>query len=293
MDKPKKEKGKLGNWFNKLKTRYRVVVVDDKTFDEKWHVRLSPMFLVLFFGGGAIVIIALTTVLIAYTPLREYIPGYPDGTEKESVYENKRRIDSLEQAMEQQSFYVERIKTLLNDGVIDDTTLSKDSIHTPLDPSALKRADKNEKEFREKIEDKEKNSVSHLGTKTSESNTYAYFYTPVNGVVSQSFNRKKQHNGVDISTAKDEPVKAALSGTVVFAGYTTEGGNEIHIQHNNNITTIYKHNAYLMAQTGQRVRAGETIATAGNTGEQSKGHHLHFEIWDNGIAVDPEDFIGF
>jgi murein DD-endopeptidase MepM/ murein hydrolase activator NlpD len=296
METPKKEERKLSTWFNKLKTRYRFVVVDDKTFDEKWSVRLSPLFFVLFFGLGAIFIIILTTILIAYTPLREYIPGYPDGTEKQAMIENKRKLDALETKLEQQTFYIDRVKTLLNGGVIPDSSKANDTIAKPMDPSELKKADAEEKAFRKTVEEKE-NKFNAGGKNMDAANNSnpntAYFYVPVTGVISQSFNAKKNHNGVDISTMKDDPVKAVLDGTVVFAGFTTDGGFEIHLQHSNDIVTIYKHNSYLFATTGQHVRAGETIALTGNTGEQSKGNHLHFEIWDNGLAVDPEDYIGF
>lgn len=296
METPKKTEGKLSNWFNKLKTRYRFVVVDDKTFDERWSVRLSPLFFVLFFGLGAILIVFLTTILIAYTPLREYIPGYPDGTERQTLIENKRKLEALEIKLEQQTFYVERVKVILNGGVIADSSKLNDSIIKPLNPSELKKANAEEKEFRKTVEAKEN---KYKGTLKNESNSdktnerIVYFYVPVNGVISQSFNPNKNHNGVDISTMKDDPVKAVLDGTIVFAGYTNEGGFEIHIQHSNNMVTIYKHNSYLFASTGQQVRAGETIALTGNTGEQSKGNHLHFEIWDNGMAVDPEEYVGF
>ncbi len=296
METPKKEEGKLSNWFSRLKTRYRFVVVDDKTFDEKWSIRLSPLFFVLFFGLGAIFIIIITTILIAYTPLREYIPGYPDGSEKQTMIENKRKLDALEVKLEQQTFYIERVKILLNGGVIPDSSRANDSIVKPLSLAELKKAGAEEKEFRKTVEEKEskfKTAGKTIDAGNNSNSANSYFYVPVSGVISQSFNAKKSHNGVDISTMNEDPVKAVLDGTVVFAGYTTDGGFEIHLQHSNDLVTIYKHNGYLIATTGQHVRAGETIALTGNTGELSNGNHLHFEIWDNGLAVDPEDYIGF
>lgn len=277
-----------------MRIRYRFVVVDDATFDEKWSVRLSPMFLILFFGLGAIVIVLVTTFIIAWTPLREYIPGYPDGTERQSMIENKVQLDKLESKLNEQAFYIERVKTIINGGVVPDSTRESDSLVKPLNPAELKKANKEEKDFRKEVEGKE-NRYKETRDPAASTNSggLAYFYVPANGVISQSFNPKKNHNGVDISTAKDEPVKAALDGTVVFAGYTSEGGYEIHLQHTSDIVTIYKHNSYLFAQTGQHIRAGETIALSGNTGENSKGNHVHFEIWDNGMAVDPEDYVGF
>lgn len=297
MEPFKEKKSRFRTWLGKLKIRYRFVVVDDRTFDEKWSVRLSPLFLVLFFGLGAIVIISLTTLLIAYTPLREYIPGYPDGTEKQYVVENKIRLDSLEQQLGRQALYIERVKIIMQGGTVPEEHGAKpDSVATPPNPKTLNKAGTAEKEFRKKIEQKESKYAANAGagnTETRNTGSVTYFYIPANGVISQSFNPAKNHNGVDISTAGDEPVKASLEGTILFAGYTTDGGYELHVQHAHNLVTVYKHNSYLFKQTGARVRAGETIAIAGNTGAQSGGTHLHFEIWDNGVPVNPEEYVGF
>ncbi|HYG50050.1 MAG TPA: M23 family metallopeptidase [Flavobacteriales bacterium] len=294
MENKTKGKSRFRRWLSRLRIRYRFVVVDDATFDEKWSVRLSPLFFILFFGLGAIVIVLVTTFIIAWTPLREYIPGYPDGTERQSVIENKVKLDALEAKLNEQAFYIERVKTIINGGVIPDSSRAADSLVMPLNPAELKKAGKEEKAFRKKVENKERRYAAVRDpAEDANSGGPTYFYIPANGVISQSFNPKKNHNGVDISTARDEPVKATLDGTVVFAGYTTEGGYEIHLQHSSDIVTLYKHNSYLFASTGQHVRAGEIIALSGNTGEQSNGNHVHFEIWDNGMAVDPEEYVGF
>lgn len=292
MEELKPKKSRFRSWIGKLRIRYRIVVVDDRTFDEKWSVRLSPLFLVTFFGGGAIVIIALTTLLIAYTPLREYIPGYPDGTEKQKLANNLNRLNEVEQKLEQQAAYIERIKVLINGGTMPDSSRAADSVAAVIPPSELKKASESEKDFRKKMDQEENRLRNSTGSNYNTSGT-PYFFVPVNGSISQSFNPQKDHNGVDISVGKDEPVKAALEGTIIFSGFTSDGGYEMHIQHMNDLVTVYKHNSYLFKQTGQRVRAGETIAIAGNTGEQSGGTHLHFEIWDNGLAVDPEEYVGF
>lgn len=293
MENIKPRKKRFRSWFGKLKIRYRVVVVDDRTFDEKWSVRLSPLFLVTFFGGGAIVIIGLTTLLIAYTPLKEYIPGYPNGTEKQVIADQRIRLDSMEQQLNHQANYIERIKIIINGGVVPDNSHEADTVVTAASPNELKKADQAEKDFRKKIEQEENSLKDGNGNTVKAQTGLSYFFVPAEGSISQSFNPLKKHNGVDISVAKDQPVKAALEGTIIFSGYTSEGGYEIHLQHANDLVTVYKHNSYLFKQTGQRVRAGETIAIAGNTGEQSEGTHLHFEIWDNGQAVDPEEYVGF
>jgi len=293
MEQQKQEKGRLGRIMQKLKIRYRFVVVDDQTCEEKWWVRLSPWVLLIFFGGGAIVIVMLTTLLIAYTPLREYIPGYPDGSERQEIIDNNLKIDSLEIKLAQQQLYVERVSTILNGGVLPDEGMDKDSITNPPSTKELEAASETEKALRKKVDQME-NGGFGKSTQTSQAlDKGVYFYVPVQGEISSSFNPKKNHLGTDISTTKDAPVKSALDGTVVFAGFTSEGGYEIHIQHRDNLTTVYKHNSVLFKRSGDRVRGGETVALSGDTGSGSKGQHLHFEIWDNGIAVDPEVYVGF
>ncbi len=289
MEVKKEPKKRFANFIGKLRVRYRVVVVDDRTFDEKWHVRLSPLFLLLFFGGGAIVIVSLTTVLIAWTPLREYIPGYPDGSERGDLIVNASRVDSLESKLNRQENYIERLKTVIGGGKVNDEQSAKDSLTNIPGPETLSKANKKEKDFRKKIDSENSKFIPD-----GENSTYTqYFYVPVNGEISSSFNPKKNHLGCDISTVKNAPVKASLNGTIIFSGYTSDGGYEIHIQHKENIVTIYKHNSTVFKNVGDKVKGGETIALTGNTGETSKGNHLHFEIWENGIAIDPEEYIGF
>lgn len=292
MEVKEKKQSRLSQLMKKLRIRYRFVVVDDATFDEKWSVRLSPMFFLLFFGGGAIVIVSLTILLIAYTPLREYIPGYPDGTERQKIIDNNIAIDSLETKLARQQNYINRVTVILNGGVIPDEGVDKDSVTNPPQSSELANASENEKALRLKI-DKNEEGVFGSKTKINSGAGNIYFYVPVNGEISSSFNRSKNHIGTDISTSKETPVKAALDGTIIFAGYSADGGHELHIQHSENLITIYKHNEVLFKRTGDRVSGGETIALSGNTGSESGGNHLHFEIWDNGIAVDPEKYVGF
>ena len=293
MEAPKEPFRK--RFIRKLRTKFRFVIVNDETFEENWSLRLSPMNIFIWAGSGALLIITATTLLIAYTPLREFIPGYPDGSLDQELINNRLRVESLEKKLEANENYMARLKILLSGEAIND------SIPKP----ELKKADKNVKftksekelEFRKKMEEKEKYEVSF---DTEESNATAgavmygmYLFVPVDGEITSSFSAAKDHYGIDIAAAKNEAVKSAMDGTVVFSDWTTDGGHEIHVQHQNNVVTIYKHNSYLMKRTGDRVKAGEAIAIVGNTGKLSEGIHLHFEIWHNGIPVDPEKYIVF
>ncbi|MFI5203306.1 MAG: M23 family metallopeptidase [Flavobacteriales bacterium] len=277
--------------------RYRFVIVNEKTFAEKWSFRLTPLNIFVFFGGSALLIIILTVIMIAWTPLREFIPGYPDGSERVKWIQNYQRVDSLEKRLETNDAYVQRIRHLLKGEEIVDSTEKNQGASKPK-PADFKQSEI-EKDFREKMEDKVKYSFSE-GVKDASTQVAAadpgpdvFFFVPAQGDISRSFSLSKSHLGVDIGAVADAPVHSVQEGTVVFAGWTVDGGHEIHIQHSGDLVTIYKHNSYLLKKTGDRLRPGDVIAFVGNTGRLSYGVHLHFEIWHNGVPVDPEKYIVF
>ena len=112
-------------------------------------------------------------------------------------------------------------------------------------------------------------------------------------MVTHSFNMAEGHYGVDVVAKENEFIKAALDGTVVFAGWTAGDGYVIELQHSNNLMSIYKHNSDLTKNVGDHVKAGEPIAIIGNTGETSSSTHMHFELWYNGTPVNPQDYVLF
>ena len=120
-----------------------------------------------------------------------------------------------------------------------------------------------------------------------------FFFTPLKGLVTASFDPGKEHYGVDVAAAKNEAVKACLEGTVIIATWTSETGHVIQVQHGNNLVSVYKHNSVLLKKSGDRVNAGEAIAIIGESGELSSGPHLHFELWYEGKPVDPSEFMTF
>ena len=284
-----KEKEKL---IHRLRAKFRLVIMNDSTFEERFSLMLSPMNIFIWFGTFIIVLVVVTTLIIAYTPLREFIPGYPDGDDRKQAQRNEIRADSLEKELGKYDAYLRDIKILLSGGDFDlnsSDTISNNSNETKvLDPS------KAEMEFREKMREEEKMNPSNLSESnenTTNSLTGILFFTPLEGQISQSFERKSGHLGLDIVGAKNDPIKSTLDGTIIFADWTTDGGHEIHIQHSNNIVSVYKHNSYLLKKTGDRVRAGDPVAIMGNTGSQTDGAHLHFEIWVNGKPVDPQNYL--
>lgn len=282
--------------IKKLRLKYRLVVLDDNTFGEKWSFRLSPMNIFVAFGLLSLILILGTTFIIAYTPLKEFIPGYPDGSEKQAAIDNKVKLDSLENELVKYDKYLFNLYTILNGGVPVDSTIQ---LNTSGDYKNI-TFQKSEQDslLRLKIEKEEKFALNFIPASsqsvTVNDNLYGiFFFTPLDGTLSQSFNPQEGHFGIDIICATNEAVKATLDGTVIFSDWTSNGGHEIHIQHNNNLVSVYRHNSVLLKKQGESVKAGDPIAIVGGSGKLSDGIHLHFELWHRGKPLDPQNFLIF
>jgi murein DD-endopeptidase MepM/ murein hydrolase activator NlpD len=245
-------------------------------------------------GTTIIVMIVIVISLIAFTPLREYIPGYADVGVWRKLIDISHKSDSLEQEVAARNEYLENISNVLKgkaetgSSVINNTPdTTKKYANINISPSG------NEVKLREQIESQDQyNLTNETKSNKGEINGY-FFFTPVRGVVSNSFNAEEKHFGVDIVGHENEPVKATMDGTVILATWSSETGHTITIQHNNHIVSVYKHNSMLLKKVGNAVKAGEPIAIIGNSGEHTTGPHLHFELWYNGKAIDPQDYISF
>lgn len=274
----------------KLLHKYRLVVLNEETFEERFSFKLNRLNVFVFSIISTLFLIAITTVIIAFTPLREYIPGYSSTSLKKKAIELTYTTDSLKQVITINEQYLTSIRKVLS-GDIKTVAFNKDSVieAAKLDSSEIKlSASKEDSILREKVAQEDKYNpllnTSEIGL---------IFFAPVKGTISEPYDVKTKHLAVDIVTVKDAPVKAAADGTVIFAGWTSDTGNVILLEHPNNTLTVYKHNAYLSKSQGDLVKGGEVIATVGNTGDLTTGPHLHFEMWREGYPVDPRDFIDF
>ncbi|MDP4267552.1 MAG: M23 family metallopeptidase [Bacteroidota bacterium] len=263
--------------MSKLKNKYHLVIMNDETFENILSFRLSPMNVFVAVGTGIILLIFGTTYIIAFTPLREYIPGYADVHMQENVRKLTRKVDELEKDVNTKDLYIKNIKNIIQSGEVNVNEVSA----TEKPQETKSKSDKNTKESTS-IKALERRGLSGI-----------YFFTPLKGIIINSFNPKEKHYGVDIVSAKNEPVKATLDGIVISSGWTLEEGNVITIQHDNNIISVYKHNSTLLKKQGTHVKAGESIAIVGNSGRLTTGPHLHFEVWYNGIPVNPKEIINF
>jgi len=284
------EKKKRVKIFRNLWDKYRLTIYNDQTFEEVWQLRLSRMNVIIFFGGFAIALVISVTVLIAFTPIREFIPGYPDGKTRKGYVQNALKVDSLERVLDQWRDYYSNINVILNGG-------EPHSVESKPDTSKRYKSiefSKSEEDslLRMQIEADEMYNLSFKYSENSKQKTI-YFIPPVKGVVTNGYNPMVYHYGIDLVAAPNEVVLSIAKGTIILSNWTLETGYTLSIQHDNNFISVYKHNSKLLKRQGDRVDAGEAIAIIGNSGELTTGPHLHFELWQNGHSVDPAKFINF
>ena len=288
MAKKNNKKGKLKQ---KLTNKYRLVVLNESTFEERLSLKLSRLNIYIFGGVFSVTLILATILLIAFTPIKEYIPGYSST----KLQKDARRLtidsDSLKNRLAILENYTSSIKSVLtgdltSNDIIDSIQDSAKRIQ--IDESAL-GASKEDSIFREKIESRDRFPLSD----ESQEKLKIVFFAPISGNISQLFNSENKHFAIDVVAKIGTPVKAAADGTVIFSEWTTETGYVIILKHANNFISVYKHNGTLLKKQGDLVQSGEAIASIGSSGELTTGPHLHFELWSDGYAVNPSNYIDF
>ncbi len=289
MDKKKKKKG----FFERLRYKFRLIVYNDNTFEEVFWIRLTRLNVFIVLMVGAFLLIFATTVLIAYTPLREFIPGYPTGETTQLIKINNIKVDSLENEILIRDAYLANLKLIISGE--NPNTVSRKIIIDSLKNYKNINLNITEKDsmFRSQVDAEDQFSISNNVNKNDDIFKLLHFYFPVKGMITDKFDVKAKHYGVDIVTKPDEVVLATLNGTITFSGWTLETGYMIEIQHRNDLISAYKHLSHVFKTAGTKVKAGEVIGIVGNTGEFTNGPHLHFELWYKGNPLNPEDFIVF
>jgi len=286
-----KDKKKRKEIKRKLLHKYRLVILNESTFEEKISFKLSRLNVFVTGTLFIIVLIGLTTLIIAFTPLREYIPGYSSTKLKRQATELTYKTDSLVTVLNYTNRYLDNVRKVLR-GDVENNQVNRDSLFEKykLDPSTVDLTPiREDLLLREEVELEDKynlfeRNIENLGT---------LMFSPITGTLSQGFDAKSKHFAVDLVAPKDTPVKSIADGTVLFAEWTSDTGYVIIIEHQDGFTSVYKHNGSLSKSQGDLVKAGEVIATIGNTGELTTGPHLHFELWRKGKPVDPQNYIDF
>ena len=286
MSKKKKQKSKLKE---KLTYKYRLVILNEDSLEERVSFKLNRLNVYVIGGVFAILLIFLTSILIAFSPLEEYIPGYSSTKLKKTATKLVEDVDSLSTSLAINEAYLKNIKDVLS-GNIETKDLKKEKVvaqknteEIDLNPTKL------ETEFREGVDEKERFSLFEKATKKTE----IVFFAPLKGKITNNYNPKDKHLAVDIAVAKGTPIKAVANGTVIFAGFTAETGYVLIIEHLQGFLSVYKHNASLFKEQGDLVESGEVIANSGSTGTLTSGPHLHFELWNDGYPTNPTKFIDF
>ncbi|WP_374959324.1 M23 family metallopeptidase [Gilvibacter sp.] len=274
----------------KLLYKYRLVVLNDDTFEERFSFKLNRLNVFVFSTLFAVFLIGITTLIIAFTPLREYIPGYSSTALKNKATSLAYTTDSLQQVVAMNEQYIASIRRVLS-GDVTSVDFNRDSIieAAKVDLSEVNlHASKADSLLRDQVEQEDKYNIFEADNKKN-----FVLFPPVNGTLTDAYDPNVKHFAVDIVAAKDAPVKAVADGTVIFASWTTDTGYVMIIDHGNNLISAYKHNSSLSKQQGDLVSSGEVIGIVGNTGELSTGPHLHFELWSDGYPIDPSQFIDF
>lgn len=283
-----KEKVRL---WDRLKYKYKLSVINETSYEEVFNFRLSQLHVLTALSVLAVILVVMTILLIAFTGLREFIPGYPDGNMRQMIAQNALRVDSLENELLKRDRFFKSIRLVLNGGDTTSLERSREDTARYRNDTIRFQISEQENEFRAAIEERERFNLS-LGMK-EQNHDYYHFFPPVEGIVTQSFDEKKRHYGTDIVAKANAKVAAVLDGVVIFTDWTVKTGYVIQVQHTNDLISVYKHNSILLKKQGDYVRAGEVLGVVGNTGEESSGPHLHFELWRAGNPLNPENFIKF
>jgi len=277
--------------FQMLKDHYRLIIYNDSTIQTVWSIKLTPIKVLTLGGLGAILLILFTTTIIAYTPLRENIPGYPSAKVRQQIIHNYLLVDSLENEIKSRDSYFNKVRALfLGEAPAEEQNGTEASLTVTEAKFSKYNADSI---FQDKLVEEKNNLTISKNPKQLPSIANIHFFTPLRGMITNKFNPKTDHLAVDVVGQKNARISCVLDGTVIFSGWTMDTGYSIYIQHESNIISAYKHNAELLKAIGDKVKAGEVIAIMGNSGELTTGPHLHFELWHNGTALDPETYIDF
>ena len=273
----------------RLLNKYRLVILNEETYEERISYRLNRLNIFLLTAFMALIIVITTICLIAFTSIKEYIPGYDSTALRTVATQNIERLDSLTFVMEKNQEFINSIGAVIlgeateeefkNETVINRVDISELDFKTNLEDSLLRRIVEKEDRF---------NVLESASSKVK-----FVLFSPIYGEVTSPFDFGIKHLGTDIAASTNTPVKAVADGTIVLAEWTVETGFVVVVEHSFGLISIYKHNSTGLISQGDLVKAGQVLALSGNTGELSTGPHLHFELWSDGSPTNPEDYISF
>ncbi|MBR4740571.1 MAG: M23 family metallopeptidase [Bacteroidales bacterium] len=284
MDKPEKKKKNRA---------FRLALVDAVSHERIWSFRYTRTAMIVAIVSAAVIIVLGIYCLIAFTPIRSFIPGYPGAISRRQAVQNALRIDSLETRIMQWELYAENLRRVVSgaDPIRMDSLILKnrDATREEVDARFLALRDSL---LRADVEQEEQFGIDATVSRRNLPIEALSFFTPVKGVVSDRFDRAL-HPYIDITAPAGSMVMSVLDGTVVYTGWEEEDGYILAIQHSGDILTIYKHNEKLLRKAGETVKAGTPVGVLAASSSLTKGDHLHFELWYEGVATDPTQYIKF
>ena len=273
--------------------KYRFTIFNDTTHEKIFSIRANGPFSIVAIVAFVLVLVVSVIMLISFTSLREFIPGYPSAQSRQDLIQNAIKIDSLQQEVNIWRLHLANIQRI----TAGEKPLGIDSLlnlRSNTDSSSLPQGNyaKDDSLLRATVFQEEQFNLSSKEHKIEQIEGL-HFFPPLKGVVTQEYNPAMGHPYLDIAAPENSVVSATLNGTVISAGWDDEFGYTIHIQHDNNLVSVYKHNSKLLKKSMDKVAAGTPIALTGNTGTLSTGPHLHFELWHKGEAIDPQQYVKF
>lgn len=274
--------------LEKIRFKYRVSILNENTLEEAWHARLSRFSVFVWTCVFFLITFTILALLIFFTPIKRYLPGFEDASVREVVTNELMRVDSLQSALDVQNEYITVMRSLLSGEIQADSITSIDSLTLIQRERISLEKSQAEQEFCAKVEEKD---LFNLTQSTAVTSQYVFF-RPVRGVISASFDPLNNQFGIVLATAPDEIVMSVLSGTVVSTEFTLENGWVIAVQHEDDYLSVYKNNSRLLKAKGESVRAGEAIAQVGES-EEPSGVRFEFELWKKGVPVNPEEVIAY
>ncbi|HRG68556.1 MAG TPA: M23 family metallopeptidase [Saprospiraceae bacterium] len=290
-----------------LEKKFLIIIRNEETFEETANYRLTLQNIYLLLSTLLLGLGIILFLLIAFSPIKRYVPGYGDLRSQTDFIKLEKKISSMEEELKARDTYIQSVQRILtgNPETTDDVTKNIQIKQEKPEPLPKVKEDsmlRAEFETNQALEARSKNQnketrvqASPVSLKSSERENFTNlnFVSPIRGPLGAAYDPTKGHLGVDIIAPKNTPIKAILGGTVIQSDWSIENGHSIAIQHSNNLVSMYKHNSALLKKTGSRVKAGEAIAIIGNTGTLTNGPHLHFELWYKGQTVNPVEYIRF
>lgn len=283
---------KKNNFWHKIRFKYKLILLNESTLEDLFSIRISQ--LTVFLAGLLLAVTFLFFIifLIVGTPLRNYLPGYLDTELRTELVESRMRLDSLTEQNQRRTIYLENIKRILKGEIQADSITKMDSL-VIIPPDSLPVKSIREQQFINRFEEEEKYNLTILSPNSPGDGLI--FYPPVKGVILNKFDAGIGNIGIDLLCAKNATVASPLEGTVIFVEYTLSDGYIMTIQHEDNYVSVFKNLRTPMRKVGQRIEAGNMIGVMGRDRETEKENQLslHYQLWHNGYALDPQKYISF